>query len=233
MDSNAGVADEALGSSYRGNSRPEVMALLPPLKAGAKVLEVGCGEGAFIAGLPGRPETWGIEPDVRSAGIAKGRLNRVMTTTYNEVKADLPLNYFDLVVCNDVIEHMTDHDAFLRDIQVHMADGALIVGSLPNVRHYKNLFNLLALCDWHYQDEGILDRTHFRFFTFRSLRRSLESAGLSVLRLEGLNETKPNGLSIRDLAEHVFKTGLICLSAGTARDVRFVQIGFVAQRDRR
>jgi 2-polyprenyl-3-methyl-5-hydroxy-6-metoxy-1,4-benzoquinol methylase len=230
VNSFAGVANETLGSDYRGQSRPEVMALLPPLKPGAMVLEVGCGEGAFCAGLSAVSETWGIEPDARSAEVARARLHKVLVGTFHTVKAELPFAHFDLIVCNDVIEHMTDHDAFLREIQDHMAPGCLFLGSVPNVRFYRNLFNILIVRDWHYQDWGILDRTHFRFFTFRSLRRSLEDAGFSLQRFEGLNETKVSDFSVRNLLEGLFKTGLIMFSGGAARDIKFMQIGFLATR---
>lgn len=224
----AGVAIDEPSAGYRRSPRPEVMALLPPLKAGLKVLEVGCGEGAFSMGVPGTIETWGIEPDLRSAEIAKTRLSKVFVNIFDAVKVELPTNYFDLVVCNDVIEHMTDHDAFLRSIKDHMAPGAYLVGSLPNVRFYGNLFNLLVARDWHYQNAGVLDRTHFRFFTMRSVRRSLDEAKFEVRRLEGLNEGARTSWDVRTLAERLFRRMLIVLSAGAARDIKYLQIGFLA-----
>jgi 2-polyprenyl-3-methyl-5-hydroxy-6-metoxy-1,4-benzoquinol methylase len=233
MNTIKGVAAEMPGSGYRSNARPEVMELLPTLKQGSKVLEVGCGEGTFAAAIPGAQEVWGIEPDHRSAEIAAQRLNNVLVGTFDEVKASLPPRYFDLVVCNDVIEHMTDHDAFLRSIQDHMAPGGHLVGSVPNVRFRGNLFNLIVARDWHYQDSGTLDRTHFRFFTFRSLRRSLEGAGLEVQRLQGLNRPRVLGWRIRALVEQLFRLSLIILSGPAGRDIDYLQLGFVANPVRR
>ena len=232
MNSLAGVAINDPSVGYRSSPRPEVMVLLPPLKAGLKVLEIGCGEGAFSLGIPSTSETWGIEPDQRSAEVAKTRLSKVFVNTFDAIKAELPAHYFDLVVCNDVIEHMTDHDAFLRSIQDHMAPGAYLVGSLPNVRFYGNLFNLLVARDWHYRDSGILDRTHFRFFTMRSLRRSLEETGFAVRRLEGLNAGARSRWDVRTVAERLFRRMLIVLSGGAAHDIKYMQIGFLAVPDR-
>lgn len=228
MNLPAGVSVNDPVSGYRRSPRPEVMALLPPLKAGLKVLEVGCGEGAFSVGIPGAGETWGVEPDQRSAEVAKTRLSKVFVNTFDAIKAELPAHYFDLVVCNDVIEHMTDHDAFLRSIQDHMVPGAYLVGSLPNVRFYGNLFNLLVGRDWHYRDAGILDRTHFRFFTFRSVRRSLQDASFEVRRLEGLNAGARISWDVRTLVEWLFRRMLLVLSGGGARDIKYLQIGFLA-----
>ena len=233
MNLPAGVAVDEPYQGYRSSPRPEVFALLPTLKTGIKVLEIGCGEGAFSTSIPGTTETWGIEPDQRSAEVAKTRLTRVFVNIFDAVKAELPTNYFDLVVCNDVIEHMTDHDAFLRSIQDHMAPGSYLVGSLPNVRFYGNLFNLLVARDWHYQDGGVLDRTHFRFFTMRSVRRAFEDAGFSLRRLEGLSEGARLDWTVRTMAERLLRRVLLVLSGGKGRDIKYLQIGFLAVPERK
>jgi 2-polyprenyl-3-methyl-5-hydroxy-6-metoxy-1,4-benzoquinol methylase len=225
MNARAGVSAITEDMGYRGSNRPEVMHLLRPLRKGLKILEIGCGEGAFSMAIPDTAETWGIEPEPLSARIARDRLSRVFEATFDDVAAELPLHYFDLIVCNDVIEHMTDHDGFLLAIRRYMAPGCDLVGSVPNVRFHGNLFNLIVARAWHYQDSGILDRTHFRFFTMRSLRRSLENAGLEVKRLEGLNDGTRHGWGARATAERLFRLGLILLSAS---DVKYLQIGFVA-----
>ena len=227
----AGVAPGTQARSYRHSTRPEVQNLLPPLESGIKVLEVGCGEGTFSRTVACASETWGIEPDIESATIAKNHLSRVFISTFDEVTSELPLAYFDLVICNDVIEHMTDHDAFLQSIRRYMAPGAYLVGSVPNVRFYGNLFNLIVAQDWHYRDSGILDRTHFRFFTFRSFRRSLKSAGFKVKRLEGINEGLRLDWKFRTLTERFFLKMLIFLSLGKASDIKYLQIGFLALPD--
>ena len=232
MNSRVGVAPANQDFGYRSQGRPEVMNLLPTLKENLKVLEIGCGEGKFCLDLPGSVEAWGVEPDSLSAEVAAARLHKVFPNTFDEIEDQLPASYFDLVVCNDVIEHMTDHDSFLHRIQHHMAPGSYLVGSLPNVRFYGNLFNLIVARDWHYQDSGILDRTHFRFFSCKSLRRSLEEAGFGVHRLEGLNEARQLDWSIRTLAERLFRTVLIVLSLGAGRDVKYMRIGFLAAANR-
>jgi len=228
MDLHPGVAIDEPAPGYRSSPRPDVIALLPPLKPGLKVLEVGCGEGACSDAIPGRPETWGIEPDQRSAAIAGTRLHKVFVNTFDAVKPELPRHYFDLVICNDVIEHMADHAAFLRSVQEHMAPGAYLVGSLPNVRFYGNLCNLVIGRDWHYQDAGVLDRTHLRFFTMRSLRRSLEEAGFAVRRMEGLTEGARTGWGFRTLVERMFRLLLLAVPGGAAGDIKYLQIGFLA-----
>jgi len=208
-------------TTYR-QSRAEMLALLP--KYFSTVLEIGCDEGDFAARLPG--EVWGVEPQAEAATIAAGRLHRVLVGTFDATRAVLPENYFDVVVCNDVIEHMADHDAFLRQIRAHIAPGGVLIGSVPNMRHYRALFELLVLRDWDYRDSGVLDRTHLRWFTARSLRRSLERAGFTIERFQGINGGIRFGLSRQRLPPALFGWALIVLTLGTWRDIRFMQFAF-------
>jgi 2-polyprenyl-3-methyl-5-hydroxy-6-metoxy-1,4-benzoquinol methylase len=194
----------------------------------ARVLEIGCDEGDFGASL--QTEVWGVEPQADAAAIAARRLHRVLVGTYGAVRDSLPEHYFDAVVCNDVIEHMEDHDTFLHQVKSQLAPGGVLVGSVPNLRHYRVLFELMVLRDWHYRDSGVLDRTHLRWFTQRSLRRSLQQAGYAIDRLEGINGGIDFKLSRQHLPHALFASGLIALSAGLWSDVRFLQLAFRARQ---
>ncbi len=212
--------------AYFQNTRPEMAALVPATRQ--RVLEIGCGEGRFLAALEGVGERWGIEPDPDAAGVAATRLGRVLATGFDEAEANLPSKYFDVIICNDVIEHMNDHDDFFRRVQLYMAPGGVIVGSVPNVRYFRNLFDLLALADWHYKDSGVLDRTHKRFFTAKSMRRSLTEAGFAVQHVGGINSGLTLNFGRGQGRYTVFGFGLIGLSFGLMRDIACMQVAFRA-----
>ena len=196
-----------------------------------RVLEVGCGEGNFIAGVEGATERWGVEPNAAAAQAAATRLDRVLTGRFETVAADLPARYFDLIICNDVIEHMEDHDRFLRAIRGYLAPGGVLIGSVPNMRNYKVLFDLLVLRDWRYQDSGILDRTHLRFFTKISLRRSLTDAGFLIEVLRGMNGSLSPGRAKWAWPRFLFGCAWIALTLGAGRDIVHAQFGFRVARD--
>jgi 2-polyprenyl-3-methyl-5-hydroxy-6-metoxy-1,4-benzoquinol methylase len=208
-------------TTYR-QARTEMLALLP--ERYRTVLEIGCDEGDFAARLQG--EVWGVEPASEAATIAAGRLHRVLVGTFEAARAALPLGYFDVVVCNDVIEHMVDHDAFLREIRAYIAPGGVLIGSVPNMRHYRALFELLVLRDWDYRDSGVLDRTHLRWFTARSLRRSLVAAGFAIELFHGINGGIRFNMSRQRLPHALFGWALIALTLGYWRDIRFMQFAF-------
>src|SRR5471030_449543 len=106
-------ASDTQDSGYYALARPEMRAFLPTRRA--RLLDVGCGNGMFAASLDGVQETWGIEP-TEAAEAAATRLHHVIRGTFDAARPHLPLQYFDVIVCNDVIEHMPDHDAFLSRI---------------------------------------------------------------------------------------------------------------------
>ena len=211
---------------YFTNRRPEVAALLPA-RCG-HVLEIGCGEGRFAEHLTTRLSYWGVEPSA-AAVRARGVLDHVFQGTYEQVAGELPDGHFDLVICNDVIEHMPDHDLFLKNLRRKLAPGALIVGSVPNVRYLPNLLEVLLQRDWRYADEGILDRTHLRFFTAVSLRRTLEQHGWQVEELAGLNCVIKCSPLLGRLRWWISLMLMQCLTLRTHDDSRFLQHGFRAR----
>lgn len=218
-----------LDPQYFKHMRPEMQEFVPAQRR--RVLDIGCSEGRFSASLPGVEERWGIEPSP-AARDARTRLDRVFESTFEEAQPDLPLKYFDVVVCNDVIEHMPDHARFLRDIQHHIAPGGMLVGSVPNVRYYENLFQFLLEKDWHYRDHGILDRTHMAFFTEKSLRHTLERSGFKVVAMRGINSVRWPGGSGRSRLYAAAAHGLSALSFGYFSDVLHLQFGFQAIPER-
>lgn len=201
--------------NYYQNYREEMKPLLPTHYS--RVLEIGCGEGYFRDNLSLGHEYWGVEPTAEIANRAMERLDKVLIGTYEEVADHIPSGYFDLVICNDVIEHMTDHDQFLQAIKSKMKAGGCLVASIPNVRHILNLFEVLVKKDWEYKNEGILDRTHFRFFTKKSLQRIIAENGYQSDQFIGINAYRADSF-IKGLFAYFVVLGL-------GQDTRFLQFG--------
>jgi hypothetical protein len=87
---------------------------------------------------------------------------------------------FKQVVLADVLEHMVDPWSALDHVVKDLLDGGgRVIVSLPNVRHWRVIASLLLRGHWRYVDEGILDRTHLRFFTAAEARLLLVGAGLT------------------------------------------------------
>ena len=153
----------------------------------SKVLEIGCSEGDFRENLSQELEYWGVEPVEHAATIASKKLDKVLIGTYQEMSNHIPNDYFDLVICNDVIEHMVNPDEFFQSIKEKINSDGYLVASVPNVRYLYNLFEILVRKDWKYKNEGILDRTHLRFYTEKSLKRTIIDNGFLIDQFMGIN----------------------------------------------
>ncbi len=204
---------------YDSGKRNEVVPFIE--KKSGKILEIGCADGGFSKHVEGHDEYWGVEPVAEAAKEASKILTRVLVGTLDTAFDQIPDNYFDTVICNDVIEHMTDHIGFLEKIKQKGKPDFQLVGSIPNVRYIKNLKELLFTKDWEYKEYGILDKTHYRFFTQKSFRKTLENAGYSIIRLEGINPIKRRLFPISRLLNN-----LLIFILGS--DTRYIQFGFTS-----
>jgi len=206
--------------SYYKNTRPEVCVFLPD--SYSKVLEIGCAEGEFRHNLDKHCEYWGVEPSPRAAKTATKFLHKVLIGTYDEIAEHLPDHYFDLIICNDVIEHMVDHNIFFQQIKTKLHPNGYITGSIPNVRYINNLIEVLLEKDWRYKEQGILDKTHLRFFTEKSLKRSIEENGFTIEKLEGINNYLKNLFSLDGVYRRIKYFPMIFI---LGQDIKYMQFG--------
>jgi len=213
-------------NNYFAQPRPEMLAFIPAQRD--RILEVGCGAGEFIASIPGVGETWGVEPSA-AGEVAGTRLTKVLRGTFADVASDLPTRYFDVIICNDVIEHMADHVAFLSVVGGYLKPGGVMIGSIPNVLFYKNFCRMFLEKDWMYEDSGILDRTHVAFFTRKSFLRTIRACGLEVVHITGINRNVPSSNDLRSWTYLILCRLLGVMSFGYWTEMQFLQFGFQAR----
>ena len=170
--------------AYFATARREIAPLLPPGRL--RVLEIGCGAGATLAWMKESgiaSETVGI--DISSVPADTARLYVDTMIEADAETTDLPasLGNFDAILCLDVLEHMVDPWGFIERIQERLTPDGVMISSIPNVRHLKVLIPLLFQSRWDYVNEGILDRTHLRFFTESSARDLMSTGTLRVQKV--------------------------------------------------
>ena len=173
---------------YYKNVRPEMLKFIP--NSAKTTLEIGCGAGNFSAQFANEKETWGIEPFETSAKEAQQKLDKVIMGTLDETISEIPDNYFDVIIMNDVIEHLLEPWNDITLLKSKLKKDGVLVTSIPNVRYSKNLFKFLFNRDWKYTEDLILDRTHYRFFTKKSIKRMFKDCGYSIEKMKGINTTK-------------------------------------------
>jgi len=150
---------------------------------GRRALDVGAADG-FLAerlGSAGWIVT-AIERDPIQADLARAKCHEVIVADAAAGAAKLT-GSFEVIVFGDVLEHLADPPAALAALASRLSPGGRIVVSVPNVAHLWVRLSLLA-GRFDYADRGILDRTHVRFFTRKTLLAMLAQSGLRVDALE-------------------------------------------------
>jgi 2-polyprenyl-3-methyl-5-hydroxy-6-metoxy-1,4-benzoquinol methylase len=169
------------------SARAELLPFLPDTSR--VLLDVGCGSGAFGRLLRSqRPdiELWAVEPDPASARAAEDGFDHVIAEEFPSDR--LPSGRFDVIVFADVLEHMVEPENALQAAVKALAPSGVAVASIPNVRHWRAVvWPLLRHGAWTYTETGILDRTHLRFFTRRSMCDFFSDNGWSVESVTGIN----------------------------------------------
>jgi 2-polyprenyl-3-methyl-5-hydroxy-6-metoxy-1,4-benzoquinol methylase len=211
---------EEIMKVYYTDQREEMTHFIP--LSCKHILEVGCGEGNFGKLLKDERnvEVWGIELSETAAKVAGTRLDRALSGDFHLNYPQLPKSYFDCIVFNDVLEHFTDPERVLILCREVLSKGGYIVCSIPNVRYIRNLYEVLIQKDWEYKAGGILDRTHYRFFTQKSIIRMFTVTGYAVISCTGVNAT--NNILARLLGFFTF---------GYMADVRYLEFATVARLD--
>src|SRR5438876_274331 len=164
---------------YYEHERPEVLEAVP--RDAARVLDVGCGSGRLGEQIKRRQgaTVWGIEVMHDASERAAQRLDRVWNTPVETALPEIPEENFDCIITADVLEHLVDPWTVLTQLGRRLVPGGTLVASIPNVGHW-DVIRALLEGTWQYTSEGLLDHTHVRFFTRRSLRELFWTSGLAI-----------------------------------------------------
>ncbi len=171
-------------SSYYDVYRQDILSLLP--RHVEKVLEVGCGNGNTLAYLKANNYCdWicGIELFPESAAIAQGKVDLLFQGNIEDFDIPLEPNSIDLILCLDVLEHLVNPAAVVKKLHQYLTKDGIIIASIPNVRHSSVLLPLLFQNKWEYQDAGVLDRTHLRFFVEKTAIDLMTCSGLKLIKV--------------------------------------------------
>jgi len=160
-----------------------------------KIIEFGCGNGAFGKFIKSKINCFyeGVEPMSEFAELAKINLDKINCTTVEYFIENIKINgsnhKYDVIVFNDVLEHLIDPYEVIKNIKVILNFNGTVVASIPNFLNYNSVIDIFRTKDFKYTDGGILDRTHFHFFTKKSIIRMFEEAGYQIVKIEGINQT--------------------------------------------
>ena len=159
--------------NYYSNVRGDILALIEG--RGLKVLEVGCGSGSTLlhaksSGIAAKIVGVEYVPEVAKMAQQRG-VKSIYTGDFSlAAKAILKKEgKFDVIIFGDVLEHMIDPWAAVAQAKSLLADGGQVVASVPNFRYWRVMYNVFLRGDFRYTSDGIMDKTHLRFFCRKNI----------------------------------------------------------------
>jgi len=200
-DPSYSVSGEKRDKDYFSQERRDIEALIP--EEAMRILDVGCGEGILGKRLldKGAKEMVGIEINDDVCERAKDNLTRIICGDIESLEFPFDEGFFDCIVFADILEHLKDPFSTLKRLKKYLADSGLVVASIPNVRYY-GVINMLIEGHWKYEDYGILDRTHLRFFTKKEMEKLFADAGFEITGISANIDPQYNALDplLRDIS---------------------------------
>jgi 2-polyprenyl-3-methyl-5-hydroxy-6-metoxy-1,4-benzoquinol methylase len=189
---------------YYTNEREDLLSLVPRERKFKHVLDVGCGCGAnaSLYRKMGAEYIVGIEIDPTASAKAREIMDYVIEDSIENFE-NLPFedNFFDLVVCADILEHLYNPWQTLEYTRKIMRDEALLLLSIPNIRYYRTIIDLIVKGTFTYTQSGILDVTHLRFFTKNEIAKLLLNSGFTPIKWShnklGLKKTTFDIITLR------------------------------------
>lgn len=197
--------------SIRDGERTSLSVLASLVTPHSTVLDLGCGSGALGQHLAETRSCTsdGVTLSEAEAVHARPHYRRVVVDNLEtcDLTATFAGQRYDFIVCADVLEHLSRPERVLDACRALLAPGGKLLISVPNAA-YSGLLAELMQGEFRYRDEGLLDRTHLRFFTRRSLTRFLAEQGWALNSLDTVR---------RELPESEFQVAFDTLPPAVAR----------------
>jgi O-antigen biosynthesis protein len=163
--------------------RSETIELIP--KTAKRILDIGCGNGdtALAAkNLLNAEFVAGVELFEKAALEAKEKLDLVIQDDIEKIEFPFDDGTFDCIICADILEHLSNPWDTLNKLSRLLAPNAVLIASIPNLQYIVPLLKI-AFNKFEYEQAGILDKTHLRFFTLHTIKKMFDECNYDIVKI--------------------------------------------------
>jgi len=176
-------------------SQEEVITL-DLIKQNSRVLEIGCNAGKLSKELKQQKNAFvvGVDFDYRLLQIAKKNMDSFILGNIEDEKCLSECEkygQFDYILLLHIIEHLIDPWTLLTKIKSLLKENGTIICATPNIANWNSRALLFFKGRWEYQNVGVMDKTHLRFFTKKTLIEAFINAGFQIEKLHFLHPNIP------------------------------------------
>ena len=173
-------------ADYFSNIRLDLIDLINKDSKNLKVLEIGAAYGATLYylkqnGIAGEAVAVDLFEDKNNKQNYK-QVDHFIFGNIEEIELNQYNNYFDLILLPDVLEHLLEPKPVLNKLKNYLKHDGEIIVSMPNIRHYSAINKIFFKGDFRYEESGIFDYTHLRFYCRKNIKELLETSGYRVVK---------------------------------------------------
>lgn len=169
---------------YYQHVRTDVVSLLPQ-QPNLHILEVGAGSGSTLVYLKDEgvaEKVYGVDIMEIDGGFQNSPLidNFFIQNIEENHVLDIPENSLDVIIYPDVLEHLYYPQKALENLKKYLKPNGTIITSIPNFRNRNALIRIYFKGTFKYEERGIFDRTHIRFFCKKDMTEMIKNAGFDI-----------------------------------------------------
>ena len=193
-----------LSITYYSNVRTDSLLLLPGYDF-KKALEIGGGDFNTLQELNQRIkkhdlEMWGIDTHKSKGDNVKKIIGSVESKL---TKSLVPKSYFDIIIANDVVEHLVGTEDFVKFVYKSLKPGGLFLISVPNARQIRMFYYLFIKGTFPRKESGLFDKTHLRWFCKKDLNDLVIKEGFDLLNFKSVGRFVPFFLERSVISEFI------------------------------
>lgn len=173
--------------NYFVNVRKDLLDLIPDENKNGTMLEIGAGEGNTLLYAKENNyanKIYGVELfEIENSNQSNDQFEEFLIANIETTKLHFDELMFDVILLGDVLEHLVDPYTVLDNLKKFLKPNGIIIASIPNIREWNTMKTIFLKGDFRYDDAGILDRTHLRFFTKKNIIELFENNNYKIKKI--------------------------------------------------